>query len=236
MDEEIHLKFNSYLKQYLEMDILGVKINCPYWMNKMAFGRVVLRGFLNGKGDVSRIKNELLKRLNILSPDKQFGLTEENIRKFAKREKIGIDCSGFVYRVLDELIRLNYKKCHIANLAEIFRGGIDKTSARMMTSTDFCTPVEEVVDFQLGDIIRLWEGKHIAIIIDITEKEITYAHSSSLSTKIQGVHTSVIRIIRHNGNLQKQAWEEKTRKEENFGKKHFNPKRGDGVFRLRIFS
>ncbi len=235
-DRNIKEKILGFVHKYTKMDISGMVICCPYWMNRLKEGKVILRGFTNGKGSAEEIRDELIERLNGLSPEDRFELTPENLRKFAKREKIGIDCSGFVYRVLDQLVQKKYQGCNLSNLKQVFTGGIDGTNARILSSKDFCIPVIKVKDFRLGDMIRLWYGKHIAVIIDVNDKEIVYAHTSSLSTKIQGAHTSLVRIIDADKPLEYQDWEEQTREGDNFGKKRFNSQKGDGVFRLKIFS
>ena len=218
------------------MDINGLIIHCPYWMNKFRDGKVMLRGFSNGKGSAKEIQEELIKRLLNLSTDVRFELTPENLRKFARRERIGIDCSGLVYRVLNELIRINYKNSHLTNLAEVFTGGVHKTNARTLTSANYCIKVDKIDDFQIGDMIRMRGGKHIAIIIRVGSKEIVYAHSSFLTTEIVGVHTALIQITEANGLLMDQVWLEKTRSGEKVGKKYLDLSKGDGVFRLKIFN
>lgn len=235
-NENINKKVKEFIRGYTAMDINGVVIHCSYWMNKLQGGKVNLRGFANGKGSAKEIKEELIKRLNNLTSEIRFKLTPENLRKFTKRENIGIDCSGFVFRVLDELLRLGFRSTKYKNLDDVFDGGISKTNVKRFTSPQYSTEIKNIKDYKLGDMIRLWGGKHIAIIIEVKGKEIIYAHSSSLSTKIQGVHTSVIRIIDGDKALEDQAWEEKTRSGENFGEKRFNREKGDGVFRLKIFS
>lgn len=235
MTDHINRSIGQFINSYFNLEIRGIVINCPYWMNKLKDGKVTLRGFLNGKGDADSIRKELIRRLNDLPSDSIFTLNPESLRKFARRERIGIDCSGFVYRVLDELVSLKYRNCQIRKLKGVFEGGINKTSAWTLTSLTYCVPVKKISDIQIGDMIRLWSGKHIAIIIKLNGKEIIYAHSSSISTKMQGVHESTIGITDANKPLKKQCWEEETRRRENFGKKYFNPEVGDGVYRLKIF-
>lgn len=218
------------------MEIDGIVVSCPYWMNKLKMGKVILRGFLNGKGSAPAIREELLIRLKNNTAILSSRLTPEYLRKFARRQRIGIDCSGFVYRVLDQLIHLNYHGSHISSLDKIFTGGIDRTSARTLTSRNFCNKLDNTFDLRLGDMIRLMGGKHIAVIIETIREKIVYAHCSFLSTKIQGVHTSIIRILDITKPPERQLWEEKTRKDENFGKKYFHPDKGDGVYRLKVFS
>lgn len=229
-------EINKFINDYLQMNVNGVIINCPYWMNRLNEDRVVFRGFANGKGSAKEIREELIRRLKSLPHDLQFKLTAENLRKFARRERIGIDCSGLVYRVLDELLHIGYGHTGYNNLDKVFNGGINKTNVKRLTSSHYCREIRNIKDFKLGDMIRLWGGKHAAIIIRNNQKEILYAHSSWLSTKIQGVHTSTIKIIDIFKPLADQIWEEKTRRGENFGEKRFDPKKGDGVFRLKIFN
>lgn len=218
------------------MNIKAVVMHCPYWINRLKDGKVTLRGFANGKGEANEIREELERRLDYLPPNLKFNLTDEAIRKFARREKIGIDCSGFVYRVIDELLQLGYGDTKYKKLDEIFTGGINKTNVERLTSDEYSRRVSDMRNYKIGDVIRLWGGKHAAIIINNNKKEILYAHSSWLSTKIQGVHTSRIQIIDEGKTLEEQRWMEETRKGENFGQKYFNSEKGDGVFRLKIFN
>lgn len=233
---DIDKSISEYIRQYTKMSVDGLVINCPYWINRMKNGKVILRGFANGKGSAGEIRKELDMRLNRLSDDLKFKLTTETVRKFAKKERIGIDCSGFVYRVLDELLRLDYGDTKYNNLEKVLRGGINKTNVKRLTSLEYSKEIIDIKDLKLGDIIRLWGGKHALIIIRNDQKELVYAHSSSLSTKIQGVHTSKIQIIDVTRSLKDQQWQEEARTGENFGKKYFNPEKGDGVFRLKIFN
>lgn len=235
-NQNISQKIESFVKQYSEMEINGLIVSCPYWINRLKNGKVTLRGFAKGKGRSSEIREELIKRLSKMPVDLKFELTPETVRKFAKRERIGIDCSGFVYRVLDELLHCGYGDTNFKNLDKVFSGGINKTNVKRLSDLKYSDQIKIIDNFQIGDMIRLWGGKHIAIIIGINKKEILYAHSSWLSTKIQGTHASTILIVDDEKSLDEQVWMEKTRSGENFGKKYFNPDKGDGVFRLKIFT
>lgn len=233
MDQEIEQIISSYIREYTEMDIKGTVIPCPYWMNKMVAGKVILRGFANGKGEASDIRKELIERLDHLSNHSRFPLSPENLRRFAKRERIGIDCSGFVFRILDKLVQLRYRRCKVKTLNDIFSGGKDRTNVGTLTHPDNCIRVR--TGYRLGDMIRLMGGRHIVIITDSGDTKITYAHSSSLQTEIQGVHISEIQVIDPKKGLEHQLWLEKTKKVENYGNKYFWPHMEDGVFRLKIF-
>lgn len=227
-------KIFNFVKKYEEMDVGGVTINCSYWTNRLKHGQVEIRGFLDGKGGAVEIRQELIRRVNLVTADYSFSLTPEFLRKFAKRERIGIDCSGFVFHVLDKLIRLKYRGCPVPNLSCVFPLGIKRTNADIFTSRKYCLPIKKISDCHLGDMIRIMGGKHVAIILEVSSSYIVYAHSSQ-GTKIPGVHFGEIKIINENKSLGQQQWLEETRRGENFGKRYFNPKKGDGVYRLKIF-
>lgn len=205
---------NSLITNYLEMKILGKVFNCPYWSNKIKGGVVILRGFLNGKGDSESIRAELEKLL-LRHPLREKILSDpEKFRKFAKSRRLGIDCSGLVYRVLEKLV----------NMPRIFPGGINRTNAAALTSVKYSQKIEDLSAIRKGDLIRIQNGKHIALVIDNSKDKITYIHSSSRLTKIQGVHL---------GEINKLVFSEKTKSGENFGEKYFRQVYGDGFFRLK---
>lgn len=91
---------------------------------------------------------------------------------------VGIDCSGFVYRTLDEAARLSGARPLIETLG---------TSCEY-TPLDLLTPLDLVVaraqDLRAGDTFRFNRGRHSGVVIEIvtneagTVTEIWYAHSS----------------------------------------------------------
>lgn len=232
--DSINKEILDFIKDYTDMNICGVIMNCPYWMNKLKAGQIRIRGFLEGKGGACQIQNELIKRLSSIRDKSGVTLTRIYLQKFAKRERIGIDCSGFVYRVLEKLVRLKYKGCQVSRLSAVFSGGVRKTNARRLTAPEYSIPIDRISDFQLGDMIRMRNGRHIAVILQVENSRIIYAHSSN-GTKIQGVHLGTIKIAKADKSLQEQKWLEETKKGENFGNRYFSEENGDGIFRLKIF-
>ena len=181
----------AFVKQYTQMEINGKKVHCPYWMNKITAERKIIRGFQDGKGKAEDIKNEIAKLLvqtNKVTPPQLL------IRKLSKSKRIGIDCSGFVYRVLEELVRLKYQGTNLNSLEDLFTGGVTRTNADRLTSYEFSVPIKKVAQIRLGDMIRLQKGRHIALILEVKKKEIIYCHASQQSTKIKGAHLSKIII------------------------------------------
>lgn len=195
------------------MKVKGVVINCPYWMNKIRFGEVV-RGYGNGKADANAIKAKLEETFD-----------GSDLYKLAKRQRIGIDCSGFVYRVLNFLI---------LSLDEIFPGGIHKTNAARLTDSKYSVLINQIDNIKPGDMIRMRNGSHIGVIIEKDLQKIVYAHSSSSRyTVVQGVHLGEIEIVDRKLPLENQIWKEKLRDGSGIKSLYFRPKRGDGIYRLK---
>ena len=222
---EIQKKIKKFINGYLHMNILGHDTNCPYWSNKLKDGLVVVRGFLNGKADSQSIRIELEKLL-FKHPKREEILSDPaKFRKFAKNHRIGIDCSGLVFRILDNIV----------SLSEIFMGGINKTNANTLTSQDYCRRIESAAEAQPADMIRINAGRHVVLIVDVTVEIITYIHSSSRLTEAQGVHLGEIRLTDKSKELEYQDFQENTKEGGNFGKKYFHKELGDGIFRLKVF-
>ena len=80
---EIKQKIDKFIKDYLEMDIMGTKFNCPYWANKLVGGQVAIRGFLNGKGDAAGIRMELEKLILRDPENKKILSGQNNLNKFS---------------------------------------------------------------------------------------------------------------------------------------------------------
>lgn len=229
-------KILGFVKTYVEMEVLGLRVHCPYFMNKMKLGVVILRGFLNGKGSAQEIQKELVKRISVCVSLGQAKQTPHFVQVFARRERIGIDCSGFAYRFLDELVRLKYKDVSFSSLESVFVGGINKTNVRRLVNSNYSLPVKRVDDIQLGDFISIWKNKHVLVVLEKTEESITYVHSSFRSTREKGVHIQRILLNADSRDLEDQEWLEKTSKGENYKNKYFYKEAGDGIYRLKIFN
>lgn len=226
--KEITKQLRNIIDSYLTMDLGLIKIPCPYWMNKIKDGRVVIRGQFDGKGTSQEIKKALTEALSNSELPKN--ITQEYIRKLAKRERIGIDCSGLVYRILDDLLRAKN-----ISLSRVFPLGITKTNARLLTSDKFSISITKSQYIRPADLIRMMGGKHVLLVIGNDGEYIEYIHTSEKSTKEKGVHLNKIKITKPNQDLDSQLWLEETSLGQNFGKKYFDPRIGDGVKRLKIF-
>ncbi len=201
----------------------------------------------HGKGSVEEIRAELLeiaqqKNVDLNAPEKH------EILNLMRLWGIGIDCSGFVYHVLDPFVREQTGKPLSAYLLRHsgLRGHLEKVlkssrrvrkiSAANLTSDLNTIKVHAAKNVQPGDFLRLthedYEGKHVAVFVDVSPTILTYAHSSE-STEMNGPHFAQIKIEDVTLGLEKQEWLEQAKDGRNYGKYAFHPKRGDSVRRLK---
>lgn len=218
----------KYIDNWLKIKAGWVTINCPYFSNKIRSGIVVFSGFMGGKGNFDDIKKEL-KRVVSVNPSLR---SKQDIFKLAGKNRIGIDCSGLVYRFMAELVRLKYQNCEVLNLEQVLPNGIYRTNADKLTRGSHAVKINLYSKTRLGDLIRINNGRHVAVVLENKKNVITYIHSSKV-TKESGVHTGIIMTDEINPNLK---WQETTKNNLNFGDKYFHPQNGDGIFRLKIFN
>ena len=218
----------KYLDFWLKIKAGRSTINCTYFSNKIRNGIVIIPGFMGGKGDFDDIRKELKK---VISINPSFR-SKQDIVKLARKNRIGIDCSGFVYRFLAELVRLKYQNCEVLSLEQVFPDGIYRTNADKLTLGTHVIKINLFLQVRLGDLIRINNGRHVAVVVKNNNNMITYIHSSKM-TKESGVHTGIIMVDDFNNNLK---WRETTKNDINFGVKYFHPQNGDGIFRLKIFN
>lgn len=226
----------NLLYQYTHLPIGGKEIRCPYWRNRLS---LAITGPFGGKGKPEQIveaTESAAKKAGI-----NLGrMNEEDILSFMKRKKIGVDCSGFVFRMLDALDREKGGN-GIADNIPHFPGTLAQrqASAEKLTSKNLSVPIEKISEIQVGDMIRLDRGKHIAIIIRVIRerraiREIEYAHSSE-KTSLRGVHTGKIKIINPEKGLAEQEWQETLADRRNY-KQFYFPSDKDGIRRLKIWA
>jgi len=87
------------IKNYLHLPFSGQNISCPYFNNRRARLRGGLRALI-GKGS----PEDIVEEATIISLREKINfnkLTDEELKKFLIDKKIGIDCSGLVYHILD---------------------------------------------------------------------------------------------------------------------------------------
>jgi hypothetical protein len=222
--------------QYTHLPIGGKEIRCPYWRNRLGLG---ITGPFGGKGRPEQIveATEMAAKKAAIDLSQ---MPEEEILAFMKRKKIGVDCSGFVFWMLDALDREKGGK-GITKIIPRFPGTQPErqASAEKLTSETLSLGVEKINEIQVGDMIRLDGGKHIATVLKIEKdlgklKGVEYAHSSE-RTKVQGVHSAKIKIVDAGRSLAAQEWEEVLPNGDSY-RKMLLPAKGDGARRLKIWA
>ena len=174
--------------------------------------------------------------------------SSSQIHQFMLDNGIGIDCSGFVYNVLNNYLLAN-NQTSLNHRVMVYPGWmgkleqilfqykrVRKCSAMTLTSSLNTFEVSNLNQIRPGDMIRFtlptWNGKHIAIITEATKKMIVYAHSGERSMNT-GPHTAVIEIVNQQQGLEAQNWLEKLNDGTSYKDYAFHPEKGDSVRRLR---
>lgn len=223
--------------EYTHLNLGGKKIHCPYWSNQPP---TLSYGPYKGKGTPTQIVKATIKLAQKHNLDLN-RLSSSDIKKFMENCQIGVDCSGFVYHMLDVLAKERGKK-GIFNFVEGIKGrGVRKVNAFCLTNDKNSQEIKTVREIQIGDMIRTYGGKHVMVVLRIKRdsggepKEVVYAHSSKTSSQT-GVHLSSFKVKKLDGGLEEQEWLEKAKNGKNFFRQSFKQNKGDGLRRLKIFA
>jgi hypothetical protein len=175
--------------------IRGVRIQIPWDSNQPQYGKL---HFAFAKGTLQ----EILDVVTDTCPKHD----RESIQSWMKGGNpaelhVGIDCNGFVYRVLDEACRITG--------APTLRDTLS-TSCEY-TALDTLTPKDQILlrarDVQAGDTLRFNKGWHSGVVIETVIdgsgrlQEIWYAHASFT----RGPHIGVIQVGDPDGPLNSAA-------------------------------
>lgn len=225
--------------QYTHLLFGKKEIACPYWIDNL---KKLKHGPGGGKATPSEIIN-LTKKKALENNINLEQLSEKEIVSFMKKNRIGIDCSGFAFWLLNEL-DLEKGGNGIADDIPESKGRFIKfrASTTMLTDPLVSNPVEKVSDIMPGDMIRMRKGHHLLVVFQVEKnsqnnpEKIVYVHSSSpLFTSISGVHQQSILITDPKKSLKDQNWLETTPDNSNYANQLF-PQEKDGVCRLKIWS
>ncbi len=195
----------------------GKKVPTPYRMNDIGAFQKPDPEF-QGKSS----PEILTKTTRRLAHEQQFDLNKasvEEIQNFMRKNRLGIDCSGFAYRVLNHLVQIVKGKPLTAfGFDHVGRTNVDK-----LASDEFTTIVDDVSKIRSGDILKVnsqLKPPHCLVVVSIDEKGITCIHSTKHNTP-DGVNMGIFKELASWGNSQ--------------GIK-YNPQAGDGVRRLRCLT
>jgi hypothetical protein len=230
-------QFLNSCTHHYRLKLGGKPVWCPYWSDNWRRG---IRGPHGGKGT----PEEITATANQLAKEQQYQLSShspDQIRQFMTRHRLGVDCSGFAYYLLNQLLQ----HLHYPTLDQIISPPplgnplnplLFRCNARCLTSLRHTL----YIDFprqpaQPGDLLRFHRGKHLMIITQVTPNSLTYAHSSSL-TQTTGVHFGTITLTNPRQDLSRQHWHELTSDGSDYPQAYFHPPAGDGLRRLKILS
>ncbi len=209
-------KTASEVDKYFNLKIGPYTVPAPYFQNITGKrgGAVHI-----GKGSPEDLEREANKLFSKRSSDFN-SIDAAAVRYILVMAGLGIDCSGFVARILLTLLaeqglgnlRKNIKQTNRSFIWKLRHNLRNTTnlSANTLTSDLNCVKIE-INDTQPGDLIR-YGRSHVAIISEVEKSgnqvnKITYCHSTWDYLDQYGVRRGQIKII-NDGPLEKQQWNE----------------------------
>lgn len=161
--------------KYTHLSLGGKEIRCPYWMDNNKAG---IWGPLGGKGrpeQIIQVTEELAQKKGLNLGQ----MTQREILSFMKSQRIGVDCSGLAFWLLDALDKEKGGNGIADDIPNCRGKYLDcRASVQMLTDSLVAAPVD-CRNVKVGDMLRLKRGKHIAVVMTLTNDELIYAHSSS---------------------------------------------------------
>ncbi len=218
MELSLPPKTYNLVQKYANLKIGPHKVACPYYQNIK--GRKSKAVYL-GKGLPDKIEYETThlfrkkgKDLNKYEP--------ASMRLYMANAGIGIDCSGFVSRIIQSLLNekhlgsltrsLKPKNSNPLNLLRHILRPCTNLSADTLTNLTNCVKVRNINGVLPGDLLRVGQN-HLAIVTNIEKsgtkiKKITYYHSTSDYLEKHGVRKGSILVTKPEGPLENEKWDE----------------------------
>lgn len=216
--EQLPLQVSNVINNYFNIKAGDESVVCPYYIN---IQKRLAHPTLTGKGNPQEIED----LLNGLSSSLNFSFEKKSldeVRKFMIKNDIGIDCSGFVARLLDILLICKTNKGlteHFIHKKSPYRNFIYKLRPWSNMSADSLTNEKNTFkidyhDVKPGDLIRSKgsiQGAHILFITNVERKQnelksIQYVHSTARYGDSNGVRLGQINITSSSEPLQNQEW------------------------------
>jgi hypothetical protein len=207
------------------LDFYGTKIWTPYRIN------------IPFQPDRRRYGKESAKRIRLdtieIAKEHSFDLKEasaEEIGDFMRQQLLGIDCSGYVYQLLDSALATQK-----STMEKLGFPKASSTNVALLTSAQYAKKMTGLAkDVRVGDLIKFGADElgimHVLIVISKSADKIIYGHSSAFNSP-DGVGLGEISITNPDKSIKVQHWHDILSSGENRGAL-FNPDRGDGVYRL----
>lgn len=213
------------LNGFLNLSLEGHHIACPYFNNKKHGVRGALRVTI-GKGSAE----EIVQEAHLTALKKRVDLSElnpEDMKKFLVDNHLGIDCSGFVYYVLDaerqatnetRLTTALKRKRTLNPLRAIIRRlrHVENTNVALLADKRNSTSVA-IKDVAAGDIIVMLKTgndharDHVLLVDEVSGNVIHYTHALQWSKDgayNHGVRQGTITVENEHAPLPAQKWEE----------------------------
>ncbi len=216
----------SVIDQYLNFKVGNAICSVPYFNNKTARKRGGLRVQI-GKGSPQEIFDEI-QDIAVKSHISVNTFTADSLKKLLVDNNIGIDCSAFVYYVLNsesEEIKKGHLDKHISFTSCHGLLGKIRCSLRPVENCDVATftndknsKVVSVKEAQPGDMITIQEENserdHILVIHQIQYQnfiptEIHYSHSIAYPEDGlygNGIRQGMIEIVDPSKDISEQKW------------------------------
>ncbi len=215
------------IEGYSSLDFRDRKVACPYFNNRRAKVRGAL-GVVVGKGRAEEIIEEakLMAMRERVELDK---LSSEEIREFLVDHNLGIDCSGFVYYILDAEVKAKTDKS-LKNFLKPVKGGflsriifkfrVVRNTNVLLLADDKNSKKVDLKNVEPGDFVVMMrygkeKNKYHILIIESVEYEnevpkvLYYVHSMCWRVDGKynhGIKKGKIEIIDLNKNLLEQNW------------------------------
>lgn len=164
---------------------------------------------------------DILKQLKIDALEQGFSLKSasvDQIHQFMIQNKLGIDCSGFAYRMLDYLF---LKLCG-KRLKSAIGSHVGNTNVQKLTSMELSEKIEDVLMVRPGDLVKLNSHKpipHLFVVLESVKGIIKYVHSGNGGTGTSQVQAGEFRVDSIQQDLPYYTFDQNT---------------GDGFYRLKV--
>lgn len=225
--ESLTLKIPDELQRefdkYFHLKLGGKDVVCPYYISdKLIAGNLRV---MSGKGSAEEIELET----NIWAKVKGVDLncmSEDEIRKFMIRHKIGIDCSGLIVNVLDSYLQTKKKKhlwkylnylnnSFMSKFRRLLRP-VENIGANTLTSDLNTKKISNLDEIKPGDLIRAKGPQknafHVAMVVEVEVKDghvsrFKYANSHRYYNEGNGMRYGEVFINNLSSNeLKDQQW------------------------------
>jgi len=230
------LALKQFLDNFFRLGIANHQVRVPYWRNRFYKDGRRVQGPFGGKGTAAEIRRAALEKARQSDIDLTAASAGE-IRSFLRQKRIGIDCSGFAFQILNFLQPGFWRGLEKAP-------GRSNNPRRRFNSWALTNDANSVMikpfwaNLHIGDIIPVAfsRGKvdHVMVIVAKSAQQLYYAHSSG-KTKTTGPHLGVILLRDGKQPLWQQKWPEKLKSGQLLLQKARPALETRGIRRLRPF-